>query len=122
MKYLFLGLLVLALLLAFCLWSDKLLSKRLQAVISPLEQALKAAEAGDLALAEHLCKTASKRWDQSYPGLAAFLDHKSIDDLSLAFSILEAPPKEDFLPQMRSLLTMLRGLKEADLPTLQNLL
>ena len=119
MKYLFLGLLLLALLPAFCLWSDRALTGKLKTVSAPLEQAVLAVENSSPALAKRCCAEASAAWNACYPGLAAFYDHKSIDDLTQAFAGLADRPE---LPQLKTLLAMLQELTEADRLTLQNLL
>ena len=122
MKYLFVGLLLLALLLAFCLWSGSALARKLNLVIGPMQQAVSKAEQGQTAAARERVVAARRIWQQHSKTLAASLDHSALDAITLAFAALQDAPNQDLLPQCRTLLLLLQNLKESDSLTIQNLL
>ena len=122
MKYLLAGLVLLALILGFCLWSDGVLARDLSAVTTPLELACDAAARGDPVRARSLADQAADAWKSDYRRFAALLDHSVVDEISLAFTALADTPDPDWPSACKSLLFMLRNLEEADLPQLHNLL
>ena len=122
MKYLFLGLLLLAVLLAFCLWLGTDVSRRLGAVIAPVEQAVRKAETGNLSAARERVAAAGRIWSKHREALAASMDHNAVDAVSLSFAALSEAADEDVLPQCRTLLLVLQNLRQSDHLTVENLL
>ena len=119
MKYFIIGLLLLAAILAFSVRSGQMLSARLDTVITPLEQA---GDPSGSAQSEQLLRLARQRWVEIRPCLSAYLDHKALDEISLAFAALEDAEAADRAPACQSLLVLLRALSEHDRLLLQNLL
>ena len=117
MKYFIIGLLLLAAILAFSVRSGQMLSTRLDTVITPLEQA-----GAQSAQSARLLRRAQQRWEDIRPCLSAYLDHKALDEISLAFAALEDAEAADRAPACQSLLVLLRALSEHDRLLLQNLL
>lgn len=122
MKYLVIGLTLLALLLGFCLWSGRSLNARFSDVITPLKQAIETAEQGDAAGARKLAAEAFDTWKNQYSSFAAYLDHNEIDTVTQSFASIEDLQEEDLLPSCKSLLFLLQSLAESDLLTFRNLL
>ena len=122
MRYLMLGLLLLALLLTLCLRVTAGLSARYDEILLPLEQAEASASQGFPEKAEALCREAAAKWEHHYPVLAAVCSHKDLEEVRRAFAALEQAKPEDFLPQCSALLSLLRSFREADLLSLHNLL
>ena len=60
MKYLYVGLLILSLLLCACYFSTRILSERTEALLVPLEQAARAAQSGDHAAKDRYLSRAAK--------------------------------------------------------------
>ena len=118
MKYFIIGLLLLAAILAFCIRSGQMLSARLDTVITPLAQA--ADQSGSVH--NEQLRRAQQRWEDIRPCLSAYLDHKALDEISLAFAALEDAEAADRAPACQSLLVLLRALSEHDRLLLQNLL
>lgn len=122
MKYLLTGLALLALILGICLWTGNLLGRDFSAVETPLGQACEACARGETQRARALASQAASAWESRQQRFAAFLDHSDIDEISLGFVALADTPDPDWTPACKSLLSMLRNLKQADLPFWYNLL
>ena len=122
MRYLLIGLLLLALLLSFCLWITADASSRFQEILLPLEQAETLAMQGSRDEAESLCRQAAALWQRHYPALAAVMNHKDLDEVTRSFSALQQAAPEEFLSSCSSLLALLRSFREADRLNFHNLL
>ena len=122
MKYFYIGLLILALLLGGCIWAGRALRERTEAAAAPLEQALAALERGDEALGRSLLARAGAEWRRSEGLLASLLSHERTQAVSAALAELEELRGEALLRSCGRVLRALRELAETESLRWRNLL
>ncbi|MBR6120597.1 MAG: DUF4363 family protein [Oscillospiraceae bacterium] len=114
MKYFYIGLLILALLLAGCVCAGRGLRERTEAAAAPLEQALAALERGDEALGRSLLARAGAEWRRSEGLLACLLNHERTQAVSAALAELEELRGAELTRACGRLIRALRELAETE--------
>ena len=114
MKYFYIGLMILALLLGGCIWAGRALRERTEAAAAPLEQALAALERGDEALGRSLLARAGAEWRRSEGLLASLLNHERTQAVSAALAELDSLREETLIPACRRAIRALRELAETE--------
>ena len=126
MKKLWLGLGLLAALLALGLGVLGMLGERSRRTEAALERAAGAAEAGDMALALDRAGEALRYWQAVTPGIDAVTSHEETDEIRRALAELlalaENGQREDFLALCARLRVMTAHLAEMERPRWHNLL
>ena len=114
MKYFYIGLLILALLLAGCVCAGRGLRERTEAAAAPLEQALAALERGDEALGRSLLARAGAEWRRSEGLLACLLNHERTQAVTAALAELDGLQGDALVWACRRLIRSLRELAETE--------
>ena len=120
MKYLYIGLLIIALLVGGCVWSQGAVAARAEAVAAPLEAAAEALEAGDEARARELAARAAAEWVRHEGILASFISHDHTNGVAEALAELELSPGEELGSRLARLLKAVRELSGMERLTLEN--
>ncbi len=120
MKYLWIGLLIAALLIGGCFWSQRTINARAGAVAAPLEEALRALRAGDETRARELADKAAAEWTRHEGILASFISHDHTNGVAEALAELELSPGEELGSRLARLLKAVRELAEMERLTLEN--
>ena len=114
MKYFYIGLLILALLLAGCVCAGRALRGRTEAAAAPLEQALEALERGDVARGRACVEQARAEWQRSEGLLASLLNHERTQAVSAALAELEELRGAELTRACGRLIRSLRELAETE--------
>ena len=121
MRYLYLGLLILGLLMLLCCLSAQTVTARTDAVLLPLGRALEAdAPENAEARRAHLGE-ASDAWRDGLGLLSCLLSHSYTREVSAALEELPLLSGAEFERSCRELLGMLRTIAEMDLPRIGNI-
>ena len=121
MKYLALGAALLAALLLFSVLSGSCTAKQLDAVLSPLSQALSAVQRDDGAAASRHVREASDAWRAALPYLELLQHHEEVDGISEGFARLSVAGEER-VALCAELIERLRHLQALDCLTIGNFL
>ena len=97
MKYLYLGLLILCLLLCACYLSNRQVQARIEAAALPLHRAMNAHRAGDGAARELAVRESLDRWKNSAPLLDSLLSHERTDQITDALEELQEADEASFV-------------------------
>ena len=114
MKYLYIGLFIIALLAAGCFWSQRAVAARAEAVAGPLEAAAEALEAGDAEAARALAARAAEEWARHEGVLASLISHDHTNGIAEALAELRQAPEEELGSRLAGLLEAVRGLAEME--------
>lgn len=96
MKYLYVGILILCLLLGACWFSGQEIRWRTEAVTAPLQQALAALRGGDEARSRSFAGMAALEWEKNEGVLAALFSHHYTNEISMKLAELNWRHGEDF--------------------------
>ncbi len=118
MKYFLIGILILALLLAGCGLSGRVIETRAEAVAAALEAAL-TAEPGD---GPALARAAEAEWRRTEPLLASLLSHGETQQISALLAELKSLRGDEFTRACRRAIRALLALAEAQRPLWKNIL
>ena len=126
MKYFYIGLGVLAVLLALSIGSSALLCRSTQDPERLLQNADAALLADDFPAAAALAGRAARAFDRRRDLLSAMLSHEELDEIAIGFSDLEVyaaeGSREEFRARCKELQFRLRHIAEMDLPFYYNFL
>ena len=122
MKYFYIGLLILSLLLCAYWLSTREVQGRTRAMLLPLHRALEAFRGGDAAGQERAVQTAQTRWRASEPVLESLLSHDRVLGVTDDLERLAHAAQEEFEQICVGLMAKLRRIGEMDLPKLRNIL
>lgn len=121
MKYLYVGLLTLALLLGACWWSAGQISARTQAAAAPLELAAQALEAGDGTLAASRVARAEALWRQGEELLAGLTSHAYTSQIRQGLREAGFLEGRELERALALLLEQLQTLAELERPVWRNI-
>lgn len=114
MKRLWLGIGILAVILALSLMAMGCLGRMTDQTASLLEEAWQLSETGNQAQALALANQARARWTARYGLAASFMDHEELEEVTVSFAELQAwgalEKREEFAVRCRSLACLLREL------------
>ena len=126
MKLLYLGLGILAVLLALCIGSSVLLCRSTRESEAHLQEAAAALEADNFSAAANHAQQAKQAFDRRQELLSAFLSHEELDEIAIDFAELEVygqeGSREEFRARCEALLFRLRHVAEMDVPFYYNFL
>lgn len=126
MKYLYIGLGVLAVLLALCIGSSVFLCRSTRQSEALLLDADAALREDDFPAAVAFADEAQRAFDRRRELLGALLSHEELDEIAIAFSALEVygaeGSREEFRVRCEELLFRLRHVAEMDVPFYYNFL
>lgn len=126
MKRFFLALILMASILGVSVYSLFQVNTLRQTTLPLLEQALDAAEQGDLSQAQSLTEQVASLWEEQHQVLVFFLNHKPIDQITALTARLPYLAAWDdasqFCAQTHELILCIRSLWQDELPLPQNLL
>ena len=122
MKYLWLGVALLTVLLILCVFMNSLLDHRTQQVQTLLQQAQDAAEAKNYLTAAEQAKKAADAWNMHLQFYASVLCHDETDEITAGFAELLVVEDAEFLQTAAMLSARLVHIAEMDLPLLHNIL
>lgn len=126
MKYLYIGISVLAVLLAVCVFSNLWAATALDGAQASLSAALDALDRGDFSAAVTHGADAAAQWERRKNVFSVLSDHEALDEISVGFSALHAYAAErevtEYRARCRELLLRLARLSRADLPFYYNFL
>lgn len=126
MKHVCLGLSILALILALCLFTAHYTSDTVQRTSALLEEAVEARRAGDEAEALRLVRAASAHWKDHEAYFGTVLRHDEIDDVIGEFARLESyarsQDQDDFYSNCAALLSELEHIEQMEWPFFHNIL
>lgn len=108
MKHFWIGVSILAVLLAGGIGSTVCLDRAMDQVGDRLEQAQEAAAAGDLDSARQAVAAAQKIWKQNRPLAACLADHEPLEQLDQGFHELEVWDRAEEPAQYEALCCILR--------------
>lgn len=121
MRYLYLGLLIVALLLGACYISRQQVEARTEAVCAPLSEALQALRAGDSAGGRRLLERSRAEWERNEGVLASLMSHSYTREIGSSLAELEALSDGELEHLTLHLLKAVRELLEAERPVLRNI-
>ncbi len=126
MKYLYIGVGLLLVMLAIsllCLWQLSVCS---DAIAKQLEQAISAYDSGQMDASISYARTAEAMWHEKEGFLCSLLDHMETDSIHWNFSdirsYMTSGPADEFRASCAEALAMVRHLKEMELPYFYNIL
>ena len=126
MKYFWLALAILVLVLAACTVSLFYLDQVVRETTELLDQAALAAEAGDYEAARDQVQQCLRVWESHKGGCGTLLRHEEADEVYYALCQLEAYAKaksrEDFLGQLAQARARLEHLRDMEQPAYYNFL
>lgn len=122
MKYFYIGLLILCLLLCACWFSTRAVQGKSHAMLMPLRDALEAFRRGDKTACAQAVGEAKRRWEHSEPVLESLLSHERVLDISDELVRLEYAPDEAFEQICIGMMAKLERIGEMDIPKLHNIL
>lgn len=124
MKYLYIGIGVLVLLLAGCILSTALISVCTCKAADALEVALSAFDEGSFSAAAAQAEYAKSEWDRHAKLLSALLSHEELDEIDAAFTALDSYRKtqtaDEFRNRCAELSLRLRHITQMDIPFYYN--
>ncbi|MBR3077987.1 MAG: DUF4363 family protein [Oscillospiraceae bacterium] len=121
MKYFWIGVMILCLLLTGCFLSQRELRQRTEAVAAPLAQAIAAYQRGETEQGRRLSETAALEWERKEGVLASLLSHNYTNRISAALAELGRTGDEDFLRVCEGLLRDIRALAEQERAVWRNI-
>ena len=119
MKFFYIGLLILCLLLCACYFSTHEVRSRTQAMLLPLRSALQAEDPANRARA---LAEAEASWKKASPVLDALISHERTFEVSSGLEDLRLAGPEEFDRLCSGLITKLERIAGMDLPRLSNIL
>lgn len=122
MKYLWIGVVILALLLIVCLSVNAILGNYTQQVEALLARAIEAAQKEQYGTAADCAKKAADAWQTHLHFYASVLCHDETDEITAGFAELQVVEDAEFLQTAAMLLSRLQHISELDLPLLHNIL
>lgn len=122
MKYFYIGLLILCLLLCACYFSTRQVRDRTEALALPLRNALQAFRTGNLTEKARFLEEAADRWQGSEAFFASLLSHEITAGIGSDLRELSLAEDRDFEGLCLRLLDSLRRVRRMDLPILENIL
>ena len=114
MKYLYIGLFIIALLIGGCVWSQRAVAARAEAVAAPLERAAEALKAGDAGAARELAAEAAAEWARHEGVLASLISHDHTNGVAEALAELQRAPEEELGSRLAGALEAVRRLAELE--------
>lgn len=124
MKYLYIGIGVLAALLALCILSTLLVSFGTRAALSSLETSLTAFDEGDFLTAMEHAMHAKSEWEQHSGLLSTLLSHEELDEIDAGFTALSSycitKTTDEFRSLCAELSLRLRHITQMDIPFYYN--
>lgn len=122
MKYFWLGLTILAVLLLVCIGVNAILGGYTAQVREDLMAAIEAAEQKNYPEAADCAKKAADAWDTHLHFYASVLCHDETDEITAGFAELQVVEEAEFLQTASMLAARLDHISEMDLPLLHNIL
>lgn len=122
MKYFYIGLLILCLLLSACYFSTREIRTHTEALVIPLRQALQAFRAGNLSQKAVFMEELTRQWNKSEPFFASLLSHEKTTDIAEDLQELSMAEGRDFERICSRLLDRLCRIRRMDLPIPENIL
>lgn len=126
MKHFLIAVLLIALTLAFCLWSAAAVSEAAEPVQKLLTAAQKALRGEDFEAAGKFAEMADAAWQKNEVLFGILLRHDETDAVMRQFAALTeyaaAKDADDFSAACAELLRQLQHVKSMQLPTVQNIL
>lgn len=126
MKYLYIGIAVLALVLTGSLLCGMAVERTLEVPLFALEQTLTALDAGETERAAALGSAAKASWERREPFLCSVLSHEELDAANTTFAELSSygvtRSETEFRSRCLLLITQLRHMCQMDKPTFYNFL
>ena len=122
MKYFYIGLLILCLLLCACYFSSRQIRRGTEAMAFPLRQALQAFRAGNLTEKARSLEEAAARWKAGESVFASLLSHDHTAGIAEDLRALALAKDEEFEGICFRLLDKLDRIRRMDLPILENIL
>lgn len=122
MKYMYIGLLILCLLLCACYLSTRQIDQRTEAMLLPLHRALQAFQAGDLTTKTRYVEETTAHWEQNEAFFASLLSHEKTAQVSEDLRILSLDHPEEFEKACVRLIDNLQRIRHMDLPVPENIL
>ena len=126
MKYLYVGIAILAICLAACTASTWALSKYTDHAVSLLEQAQLHADAGSFQQAEQLVRQAKEFWQDHHGFFGVILRHDEADQINATFwELVEYAQNncsEEFEPSCAMLIEQINHLSDMEKPHYYNVL
>lgn len=122
MKYLWFGMVILAVLLVICFGINTLLTSYTTNVQHELNAAIEAAHLQDFTLASVYAKKASEAWNSHLHFYASVLCHDETDEITVSLAELQVIEDAEFLQSAAMLRSRLAHISEMNLPLLHNIL
>lgn len=121
MKYFYIGLLILSLLLCACYFTSRQMRRSTDAMLKPLEDALEASRLGDYEGARRALAAAERSWARYEPRLNALISHERTDEVSQQLCLLRYADADHFESICSALILRIRHLRQMDLPQWHNI-
>lgn len=122
MKYFYIGMMILCLLLTGCLAAGWVIGRSVAAVSLPLRGASDAIRSGDEARGQALIRQAAAEWSRREGVLASLLRHDLTDEIGTELSGLQWSRGTELLRSCAKLLEALRSLADSEKATWRNIL
>lgn len=126
MKHLYIGLGILAVVLAGSLCSLFAMRQNTGEMERLLETAWDHCQAGSFEAAQASAQAAQKNWKTNYGLTASLIDHGPLEEINHSFAQMEACAQmqewDEFAQACKSLLTMVQDLEEREQPLYYNIL
>lgn len=124
MKYLYIGMGVLVVLLAVCILCGVMVSNSTQQSSDALCRAVEAVDSGDFPTAVAFAKEAEAAWQKREHFLSSILSHEELDEITRAFSDLRSyaatQTEDEFRCRCEELILRLNHISEMDFPHFYN--
>ena len=120
MKYLYLGILILAFLLCLCFCAGRQIDARARAVMEPLGRAMAAEAAGNDLLRDRSVAEAARLWEEGAALFACLLSHSHTEAVTLELRELPLLTGTEFHRSCVRLVARLQAIREMDRPRLGN--
>ena len=120
MKYFYLGIFILCMLICVCWFSQREIELRTDAVAAPLEEALSAVKQSNFAHGRSLLADGAEIWSQHEGFLASLMSHSYTREVDEALATREVVPDSDLRRFLARLLHAVRTISEVDKPLWRN--
>ena len=122
MKYFYIGLLILCMLLCACYFSTREIDARVTAVIEPLRNARHEADRGHIQSRQAWIRTAQSAWQKGLPLMTCLLSHSVTEEISDKLEELPCLPQDSFSLGCDHLIHKLLFVQQMDRLRLGNVL
>lgn len=121
MKYLYLGLFILCMLICACWLTQREIGLRTEAIAAPLEDALRSVQTADAARGRQLLAQSAQLWEAHEGFFASLMSHSYTQEIDEALAVREGVRDSELPRFLLRLLHAVQVISDADQPLWHNI-